>query len=333
MKKEIFTLVLMLSFVACVIAQPGTVGTGNHSMNHSKHEKNGNTSLGLTYDTTACGLNYTQATSLITTRYNASSVNHNYGYGFPDTLTLARLPGNYSIAKAYLYINESYITACTTPIISFTDPSGNPHNIGASLIGTSGPVCWGETGTRTFRADVTNYITSNGNYMIDSISCSSVWEVDGATLLVIYQDLSANYEGTFVIFDGCDAIDGGVITAIVNPFSVCQTPIYGRGFVIAADFNDNVGPHTTIVNNQNYTFQSKFMNFDDTIANFITGQTSAIMGDSTMADCYLVSAAGIYYRDTCTFCNMYFTVTMNEIPIACNNNYGEGYIESLSGGI
>ena len=334
MKKITFTLALMFSFVASIIAQPGTISDAKHSTNHSFHEKNGNTTLGLTYDTTACGLNYTQATSMITTRYNQYAIS-TFGYGFPDTLTLAGLPGNYSIAKAYVYFDESYTAACTTPVLSFRDPNGNPNNVNASLIGTSGPVCWGETGTYAFRADVTNYITGNGNYMIDSISCSTVWEVDGATLLVIYQDLSANYEGTFVIFDGCYVPPGGFGTAsvTVGPFNVCQTPIYGRGFVISADFQDNIGPsHLTTINNVVDTFPNLFMNFDDTVVNLFAGQTSAVMGATDSVDCYLISAAGIYYRDTCTVCSLYFTVSMGALPIVCDTNYGEAYIASLSGG-
>ena len=302
MKKITFTIVLMIAFVVCVIAQPGAANHALNSGNQSLHEKNGNSALGISFDTTACGLSYTQATSMITTRYNQYAVN-TFGHGFPDTLHLAGLPGSYTIAKAYVYFDESYTSACTTPVLSFNDAGGNAHNVDASLIGTSIAVCWGETGTYAFRADVTNYITTNGNYVITGISCATDWEVDGATLLVIYQNLWVNFEGTIVLFDGCSAIDGGSITDSVQGFHVCQVPSYGSGFVISADLQDNVAPtHATIINNVSDSFPNLFMNFDDAPIYFNAGQTSARMGISTSADCFLVSTTGIYYRDTCNFC-------------------------------
>ena len=331
MKKIISTLASILLFMAYVIAQPGSIENTNHSINNH-HDVNTHT-LQMAFDTTACGLNYTQATSVITTRYNAYS-NSTFGHGFPDTLTITALPANYSIAKAYIYFAESYTTACTTPIVTFSDPGGNTHNAGATLQGIDGPVCWSEVGTYGFRADVTNSITTNGNYILDSISCTSVWEIDGVTLLIIYQDLSAAYQGTFVIYDGCIGVTGGTESTKVSGFNICQTPLTGRGFVISGDFQDNVmnGVHVGIINNDSIFFPSRFFNFDDTTANFVAGQISTQMGASSSGDCFLVAALGIYYTDNCIQCPS-ITSVPNNIQLSdftVNPNPTSGLINILS---
>ena len=309
MKNLIFTFVLQLTLVACVFAQQGNINNAGHSGNHSSHEKNGNTALGPTYNGTVCGLNYTQATSLITTRNDPYTINNIYGHGLPDTLTISNLPSTlgcgFDIIHAYLYWAESYLSGTSdTQSVNITNPLSNTTTINGTLAGTSGPVCWGEIGTYTFRADLTNFITGNGNYIINNFSGVSdpIWEVAGASLIIIYKDKNATYEGTLVLYDGCDAIDGGGIDVTMSGFNVCQTPILGRGFVLSTDFEDNVGPHTMIINNINDTFPSSSINFDDTTASYTVGQTIAVMGAISYPDCYYFSLAGVYYQTACNSC-------------------------------
>ena len=145
---------------------------------------------------------------------------------------------------------------------------------------------------------------------------------------MVYQDLDANYEGTFVLNDGCVSIDGGSEATTLAGFNVCQNSLYGRGFVISGDFQDNVGPHLIIINNDTVSFPSLFMNFDDTLTDFISGQSIANMGAISPGDCYIIGAAGIYYKDTCIVCPSLIsginTAEFNEFSI--NPNPTEGLL-------
>jgi len=324
MKRITFSISLILSATVSVIAQPGSIDNGSHSVNKNTPYYNVHI-LNSAYDSTACGLNYTQATSLITTRYNQYSQS-TFGHGFPDTLTIAALPTSYVVSKAYLYFIESYKTACSTPIVTFHDPAGNVHNAGTTIVGTDISACWGETGTRVLRADITNAVTTNGNYILDSLSCTSVWEIDGASLVVIYRDLNASYKGTFVIYDGCETEDGGSDSTKLSGFNICGNPVYGRGFVMAGDFQDNVGPHKIILNSDTIIFPSLFMDFDDTIVNFTAGQITCYNGATAPGDCYVVGATGIYYQDTCIICPIVITGTkeieLNDFTVNPNPTKG-----------
>src|ERR1035437_4177941 len=137
MRKIIFTLTIILALSTCLVAQPGSVDQRGNILNNHSPEFNTHL-LERAYDTTACGLNYIQSTSLITTRYNQYSQS-SMGHGFPDTLTIAGLPNSYSIAKAFIYFVESYTTACQNPIATLNDLAGNSHDIGATLVGIDGP--------------------------------------------------------------------------------------------------------------------------------------------------------------------------------------------------
>lgn len=338
MKKTIFTLALILSFVSCIIAQPGAIDHATHSLNHLSHEKSGDSTLGLAYDTTVCGLNYTYATSLITTRYNAYSLNNTGGYGFPDTLNLTGLPSSngcgYPIIQAYLYWTECYMVGTSdTQSVIITDPLSNTYTVNGTLVGTGAPICWGEIGTHTFRADMTTHIIGNGSYILDSITgvVTPNWEVEGAMLLVIYKDNNATYEGTIDLYDGdIGVFGGGIASATVSGFNVCQTPSLGKGFMFVCDMQDNVGSyHQSLINNTNYDFPNLFVNFDDTNTNYSIGQTSALFNENSSTDCFLLSLAGVYYRTACISCSASGLVgSISSSSVTCQGTASE----TVSGG-
>ena len=94
----------------------------------------GNGSLGMSYDVTACGLNYVHASVMTTTRYSPP------GTGFPATLNIAGIPVCASIVKAYFWYGASNSGA--NPSFTF---NGTPYN--ATLIGTGIDKCWSIGGT------------------------------------------------------------------------------------------------------------------------------------------------------------------------------------------
>jgi len=260
------------------------------------------------FSSTQCGLNYTQGSVTIETRDNYQTVNPaDTGSGLPARLTLNYTPGSCNnLIKAYMYWTESYRAGTdTNQTIIFTDPNGITDTVAAQWIGSDQPKCWAEIGTYSFRADVTNLINVGGVYTIDNILnvATPSWEVDGVTLLVIYKDPTATYEGTLVLYDGLITLDGGVAETNITGFTVCNSGATdGHGIVIASDLQDNVGGAEALINNVAEPIPSLFWNFVDDTLSYAVGQTSSVMGIITNTDCFAVAVSGVYYRSTCMGC-------------------------------
>ncbi len=258
---------------------------------------------------------------MITTRYDAVAIN-THGSGLPATLPVASMPcGSGTILKAYLWWTVSYQTGSSaTPTLIFTDPSSTTTNIPGILVGSDVPKCWGEDGTRTFRADVTSAITGSGNYIIDFIG-NTVWEVDGATLFIIYQDPYASYNGNLIIYDGCMTIAGGTLSQTLSGFNACDNSISGNAFLIASDLQDNVAnTHQATLNNAVSNYPQAFWCYDSAPTSVTAGQTNAAYSISIPSDCYQWAMMGLYYQTTCPTCSpTALTYNTSQTPVSCGS--------------
>jgi gliding motility-associated-like protein len=257
--------------------------------------QNGNGSLGQIYNNSACGLNYVQSSVMIATRYFPP------GVGSPATLNISGMPCNKTVDKAYVWWTTSGFTSSAT--ITVTNPSGVPTTYTATLAGSGPAKCWSEIGTYTFRADVTSCITGNGNYTVN-VSTGG-YDTDGATLMIIYRDLSATYYGTLVINDGCVVNNiGGAVSQTMTGINACGSSSYANAFVIASDLQDNVAfTHTTTLNNTNLSFPQSFWNFDVSNTSVFAGQNTSGFGINISTDCYAMAVMGLYFQTTtCTTC-------------------------------
>jgi hypothetical protein len=296
----------------------------------------GNNTLGQTYLNTQCGLNYTITSVMITPRYTSGP-----GSGLPATLSMS-MPnciGNNggNVVRAYIWWGLSYTSgSSTTPTVTVTNPVGTPYAYTGTLVGQSGTKCWGEIGTRTFRANVTTAINTSGNYTF-TISGNTASEVDGATFIIIYADPLATYRGTIVINDGCQTFsNGSPSTMTVSGFTACANSVNGSGFSVTGDQQNNISPptHTTTINSVSQTFNNLFWNTDIINTNVTTGQTSVSFTNTpNPSDCWSWNVIGYYFQTTgCTTC----TVATNLTSSATSQNAtcgGNGWATtSVSGG-
>ena len=257
------------------------------------------------YDQQLCGLNYTQRSQKVASRYTPSAVN-SWGQTFPVTLNFNDLPLDGSCSateKAILWWTES--STNNTATVTITNSDGQTFNYNASAIGSGPDKCWGEGGTRNFRIDVTSCVSGNGNYSVDISSGSSA--VDGVTLMIIYRDFNATYEGNLIIFDGSMVTSsGGAFSQSLTGIDACQNSVNGRGFVITGDIQDNVsGQNSSTINGANYPFQRLFWNYDEAPTTVTAGQTTAAFGtnEGSGSDCYSWVAMGLYFQTTsCSTC-------------------------------
>ena len=251
-----------------------------------------------------------QASKLIETRYDAYTTAGNFGSGLPTTLSINGLPASNTILKAYLWYFVSYTEAGPPPsTVAITNPATNTSNVNSVVAGTSGSKCWAEAGSAVYRAEVTSAISGNGNYILNiSGFTNPAWEVDGATLFIIYKDPNANYQGSLVIWDVAMATSSGAdLSQTGTGFNVCSTPGTARAFAISSDHQDNTAlTHTTTLNGAISNFPNNMFSYDEAPVTLTSGQTTSAFGESAggTGDCYLWGVMGLYYQTTnCTVCS------------------------------
>ena len=290
--------------------------------NSNGNPENGNGTLGTFYTNSACGLNYVQESFLTTTRYTGST-----GTGYPAPITI-NIPCGGTVNKAFLW----WSGGGTANNPNFT-LNGNPM-VGAR-VGSHGQKCWGTGGTETYRADVTAVVTASGTFNFSSPLGN---DIDGVTLMVIYTDPTATYEGTIVLADGAISSATTPSNQTLTGFNVCANTVNGRAFVINSDMQNNVAPnHTCTMNGVGpQNFPNDFYNFDELNTNFTTGQTTcAFEVAPTGGDCYLWSMMGIYYQTTsCVVCVPQatgLTSTMAQTDASCSQCDGTATVTPSGG--
>lgn len=330
--KKTYTLIPGVLFLSAVIAYsqplektsvPGACGNCNNPV-----PLDGNNGLGLSFNQSGCGLNYVAATQVVQTRYGPSAGCGNSGCSW----NISGLPPCISFAsgKALVWALCSYQSGPFAATITITNPQGNTLSYTASPIGTSVHKCWttlGEVGTCVYRWDVTPSIAGNGNYAFSfSGMANPAFEVDGATMFIVYQDLSATYDGALIFWDGAYANNnGGTISQTLTGFNVCATPSTATAFMLTSDHQNNVASsHNSTMNGNTYSFPNLFSNFQVVNTTLTAGQNSTFFADNGGGiDCFLWGMAGIYYQSNCTSCTPSgLTVSQAISNAACGQNNG-----------
>jgi hypothetical protein len=145
-----------------------------------------------------------------TTVFGTNVVHAGFG-GMRDngtgTLTVSGVSG--TVTKAYLYWHGP---------TNSTDPTANAavtfagSSVTGTNIGFSDNNCWGFANSQAYRADVTSLVSGNGSYSLAGFTKdSNQVNVNGASLLVFFDDGNAANNRDVVLFDGNDS-------NIPNPF-------------------------------------------------------------------------------------------------------------------
>jgi hypothetical protein len=336
--KTLFTSLFVALFAVATFAQSHNECRGGYCSQpwSGAIPDDGNNTLGQTYNNTQCGLNFTATSHMITTRYQnpGTGLPTNYNMQMPNCVGVNGM----NVDKAYFWWGVSYNAGSSTaPTLTITNPAGQTTNVVAVLAGTSGPKCWGEIGTRTFRADVTSAINGNGNYLVN-ITGNPVTEIDGGTMVIIYRDPVATYSGTMAINDGCWTFANGLPATqnIAGFTAACQNSMNGKGFAMTGDQQNNISPpnHTVTVGSVTTQFTNDFWNYDVVSAD-VTAGTSNINVTNTpnVSDCWSYNVVGYYFQTACVTCSGGGTLTasLTSQDALCGQNNGWAAV-SVSGG-
>jgi hypothetical protein len=199
------------------------------------------------------------------------------------------------------------------------------------MVGTTGDnICWTGNGSVTYRTDVTSLISGNGNYVVTLNGFANPeYEVDGVTLIVIYNDPTATYSGSMALYDGDLSNDDGYPeTFTADSFTVCANSSNATAFTLMGDVQANVngGVNTEIYNGNTVTFSNNFWNYCNVPVTPTASQTTLIYNTYTNnnSDCYFIGVTGLYWQNTtcvkCAASSTTMTLTTTSTPDSCGNN-------------
>lgn len=114
-------------------------------------------------------------------------------------ITLSGVSG--AVSKAYLYWAGP--TNSTDPLVNASVTFGGTNVTGTSL-GLSQDNYWGFANSQAYRADVTSLVTGDGSYALSNFKKPDA-EINGASLIVFYNDGVTTNNHDVVLFNGNDA--------------------------------------------------------------------------------------------------------------------------------
>jgi gliding motility-associated-like protein len=257
--------------------------------------QNGNSSVNVSYSVTSCGLNYVAGS--VTTEQRVT--NPPIGSVQPAAITISGMPVGAVIIKAFLYGAASGNGVSINATL--TNPSGTSNTYSMSVIGSDITTCWPSfAGSYSYRADVTSNITGNGNYFVSGLPVSNSSgpnDVDGVTLLIIYDDPTAGYTGTLIIADGARECMG-TVNGTITGFNIAANSTYANSFAMISDLQQDANfPYSINGSPGTFPFATQdWWNFSQTNTSFSLGQTSCSYQFTSTNDCYNIVAIGLYYQ-------------------------------------
>jgi len=309
---------------------------------------NGNNTLGLTYQASACGLNYVYASQRLTRRYTSGP-----GVLQPAPFNITGLPcaSSFICLRAYVYWGVEGGGA--TGSVTVTNPAGATQSFPGTNIGyVAGGKCWSYGGSYAFRADVTAHITGNGVYTLSGMPTTpplSNQDTDGATLIIVYRDLGATYQGHIVMHDGLIIQNGGNRNYTINNVNACAASTTANAMCIFGDMQNNIGAnHFASMNGgANLAIPQNFWNTDVRTApgqmpQVTNGQMNSAFTVSAPSDCYSWILAMLYFQTTtCVTCTPQPTVAnagpdtsiCNGTPVQLQASGGISYTWSPATGL
>ncbi|WP_181388357.1 thrombospondin type 3 repeat-containing protein [Vibrio albus] len=154
-------------------------------------------SLGLLINSTAYALPITHTITHSDVDWTSAGVAGVGTVGVGD-ITVSGVSG--TVEKAYLYWQGISSTGYNNPDVTI---NGNP--VTGVNIGDSSTNCWGAGSSSAYRADVTDFVTGDGLYVIEGLASEVGYDANGASIIVIFDDGNSANNRDVVIFEGNDS--------------------------------------------------------------------------------------------------------------------------------
>ena len=117
------------------------------------------------------------------------------------TIALSGVSG--TVSEAYLFW-QGPTNAAATDTGANASVTFNGNAIAGTFLGISSDNCWGFQNSMAYRADVSSLVTGNGNYTLANFLKSNA-DINGASLVVFFNDGNSTNNRDVVMFDGNDS--------------------------------------------------------------------------------------------------------------------------------
>ena len=149
------------------------------------------------------------------------------------TIAISGIDGE--VERAFLYwhgiVHPSEGTY-DNPDISF---EGNP--VTGTMLGEGSTNCWGEGVSRAYRADVTEFVSGDGDFSFTGLADGEDYDVNGASLIVVYAGADTDARSDLVLFDGNDSSDPEDFAGQEPGWNAILEPINYDGGPALAEFH------------------------------------------------------------------------------------------------
>ena len=160
-------------------------------------------SLGLFQIGTASATDLTVFKTVYNTDFTAAGADGMRGNG-TGSINLSGVSG--TVTEAYLYWHGPNNSSDNNNNANVTF-DGN--NVTGTFLGVSNDNCWGFQNSLAYRADVTSLVSGDGTYaltnFINTDASGAISEINGASLIVFFNDGDSTNNRDVVMFDGNDS--------------------------------------------------------------------------------------------------------------------------------
>lgn len=148
----------------------------------------------------ASATNLTSFKTVFDTDFTAAGVGGMRGNG-TGTISLSGVTG--TVSEAYLFWHGP-TNAASTNTGANANVTFNGNAIAGTFLGISDNNCWGFANSMAYRANVSSLVTGNGSYTLANFMKPGV-DINGASLIVFYQDGNGTNNRDVVMFNGNDS--------------------------------------------------------------------------------------------------------------------------------
>ncbi len=127
--------------------------------------------------------------------------------GGDATITLTGVTG--TVSKALLYWH-GIATGVSSDLYENPEITFNGNPVTGTSLGDSSDNCWGDGTGRAYVAEVTPFVTGDGSYALSGMASQPNYAVNGASLVVMFDDGNHSNDHDLIFFEGNDSNEPSV---------------------------------------------------------------------------------------------------------------------------
>lgn len=247
-----------------------------------------------------CGLNY----EILTSRTSLRASNGFTAYPrdtFPLEFDISIFQTNRELLNAYILMSISGTD--TSFAMKFNTADTNTYTLSPSAVEAGTDPCWNYPGKYLITYDVSDMITTNGKYTVDSVPLAesiSSTDTDGLALLLVYTDPYEPQVGRLYFSKGVRAVDHNSKTVSIPNLKVNET-VTAKGFILASDLQSNGGNTISINGSPGYSITEDFWDYETKSTAVVAGQTSSLFSMTCNNDCAHLLGIGLHFEQSYNF--------------------------------